>query len=217
MATGCDQRSPDHEGGSLVEVSACTTESCAISALLGPFHRKWGHQASHDSKGFPWNGGVRTCATGSREFLPIRESFDRKWRHQTSPVGLPLEVTIGSALGVLSRMSASYYRFLALSLVIYSFPAIFTGSAFNNGFHLLCFRICSICTPSSLSRPHCILLYFQRSFSVLFINCSFFLYIFRELLIYSDASWFLSLIFVFIQHLNHYFVDLLQFCHRCLR
>jgi hypothetical protein len=25
------------------------------------------------------------------------------------------------------------------------------------------------------------------------------------------------LIFVFIQHLNHYFVDLLQFCHRCLR
>jgi hypothetical protein len=32
------------------------------------------------------------------------------------------------------------------------------------------------------------LLYFQRSFSVLFINCSFFLYIFRELLIYSDAS-----------------------------
>ena len=41
--------------------------------------------------------------------------------------------------------------------------------------------------------------------------------IFRELSIYSDVSWFHPLIFVFIHHLNHYFVDLLQFCHRCLR
>jgi hypothetical protein len=40
-----------------------------------------------------------------------------------------------------------------------------------------------------------------------------FCFIFRDL----DVSWFLLLIFVFIQHLNHYFVDLLQFCHRCLR
>jgi hypothetical protein len=40
---------------------------------------------------------------------------------------------------------------------------------------------------------------------------------FRQLFIYGDVSWFLSLIFVFIQHLNHYFVDLLQFSHRCLR
>jgi hypothetical protein len=44
-----------------------------------------------------------------------------------------------------------------------------------------------------------------------------FWYIFRELSIYSDASWFHPLIFVFIQHLNHYFVDLLQLCHICLR
>ena len=44
-----------------------------------------------------------------------------------------------------------------------------------------------------------------------------FCYIFRELSIYNDVSWFHPLIFVFIQHLNHYFVDLLQFCHRCLR
>ena len=41
--------------------------------------------------------------------------------------------------------------------------------------------------------------------------------IFRELSIYNDISWFHPLIFVFIQHHNHYFVDLLQFCHRCLR
>jgi hypothetical protein len=32
--------------------------------------------------------------------------------------------------------------------------------------------------------------------------------------IYNDVSWFHPLIFVFIQHFNHYFVDLLQFCHR---
>jgi hypothetical protein len=44
-----------------------------------------------------------------------------------------------------------------------------------------------------------------------------FWYIFRELSIYNYVSWFHPLIFVFIQHLNHYFVDLLQFCHRCLR
>ena len=44
-----------------------------------------------------------------------------------------------------------------------------------------------------------------------------FCYIFRELSIYSDVSWFLPLVFVFIQHLNHYLVDLSQFCHICLR
>jgi hypothetical protein len=54
--------------------------------------------------------------------------------------------------------------------------------------------LCS--TPSSLLRPRWI-----------------FYYIFRDF----DVSWFLPLIFVFIQHLNHYFLDLLQFCHICLR
>ena len=44
-----------------------------------------------------------------------------------------------------------------------------------------------------------------------------FWYIFCELSIYNEVSWFHPLIFVFIQHLNHYFVDLLQFCYRCLR
>jgi uncharacterized protein YaaN involved in tellurite resistance len=32
-----------------------------------------------------------------------------------------------------------------------------------------------------------------------------------------DEMWNDMDIFVFIQHLNHYFVDLLQFCNRCLR
>jgi hypothetical protein len=36
--------------------------------------------------------------------------------------------------------------------------------------------------------------------------------LFRELSIYSDVSFF----FVFIQHFNHYFVDLLQFYYRCV-
>ena len=57
--------------------------------------------------------------------------------HAFSPEVTSLNVTcraspgshvIGSALGVLSRMSASYYRFLALSLVIYPFPAILLAS-----------------------------------------------------------------------------------------
>jgi len=44
---------------------ACATGSCAISALVGPFHRKWRHKSSRDPLGFPWKGGVRACATGS--------------------------------------------------------------------------------------------------------------------------------------------------------
>jgi hypothetical protein len=38
MATGSDRR------GSIVRVRACATGSCAISALVGSFHRKWRHQ-----------------------------------------------------------------------------------------------------------------------------------------------------------------------------
>jgi hypothetical protein len=143
-------------------VCACTTESCPISALVGPFDRKWRYEAlprrdqrSPDPFGVPL-GGVRACV-------------------------------IGSALGVFSRTSASYllfsspYHYLPLSCHFIS--------AFNNGFHL---RYFWICTPTSLSR-----------------RIAFFVFIFRDL----DVSWFLPLIFVFIQHLNHYFVDLLQFCH----
>jgi hypothetical protein len=70
---------------------------CGCDRLLGVhiehIRKQWGHQASRDPKGFPWHGGGRTCATGSREFLPIRESFDWKWRHQTSPVGQSFDST----------------------------------------------------------------------------------------------------------------------------
>ena len=40
--TRSDQKSP--EGGG--RVCACATGSCTISALVGPFHRKWRHQTS---------------------------------------------------------------------------------------------------------------------------------------------------------------------------
>jgi hypothetical protein len=62
------------------DVCACATKSCAISALLSPFHRKWRHQASRHSFGFPWKGNVLACATN---ICTISD--------QTSPVGLPLE------------------------------------------------------------------------------------------------------------------------------
>jgi len=35
---------------------ACATGSCAISALVGPFHRKWRHQTSRDPFGVPLEG-----------------------------------------------------------------------------------------------------------------------------------------------------------------
>jgi hypothetical protein len=99
---------------------------------------------------------------------------------------------IGSALGVFSRTSASYLSFFT-GYLPFSHHFI---STFNNGFHLWCFRLCCVVLLSSL-----------------ITSTLDFCYIFRDL----DVSWFLPLIFMFIQHLNHYFVDLLQFCHRCLR
>ena len=68
------------KGVPLGELCPCATKSCAISALLSPFHRKWRHQASRHSFGFPWKGNVLACATN---ICIISD--------QTSPVGLPLE------------------------------------------------------------------------------------------------------------------------------
>jgi len=70
---------------------ACATGSWSISALVGPFHRKWRHKTSRDPLGFPWKGGVRACATGSCAISTVLGSFDRKWRHKTSrdPLGFP--------------------------------------------------------------------------------------------------------------------------------
>ena len=41
-----DVMSRDPEGVSIERVCACATASCSISALLGPFNRKWRHQMS---------------------------------------------------------------------------------------------------------------------------------------------------------------------------
>jgi hypothetical protein len=85
-------------------------------------------------KGSLGRGGMRPCVTGSRRFLPIRESFDEKWR---------------------------------------------------------------------MSCPHILLIFHSLIIRFVFV----FVIFFRELSIYKDVSWFLPLIFVFIQHLNHYCVD----------
>jgi hypothetical protein len=89
------------------------------------------HVTPKDSLG---RSGMRPCVTGSRRFIPIRESFDGKW-----------------------RLSCAYILLILYSLIIR----------------------------------------FVFAFVIFF----------RELSIYKDVSWFLPLIFVFIQHLNHYFVD----------
>ena len=80
-------------------------------------------------------GRVRACATESWAISALMEPFHRKWRH---PKGFPWKIceracTTGSVLGVLSRTFASYYHFLALSLVICPFPRhfIFTGSVIS--------------------------------------------------------------------------------------
>jgi hypothetical protein len=62
MDTGCDvikrhvtPKGFPWKGG----VCACATESCAIFALVGPFHRGDVIKRHLISKGFLWKGGVR--------------------------------------------------------------------------------------------------------------------------------------------------------------
>ena len=101
---------------------ASTTGSCAIFALVWPFHRSDLIKHHVTPKGFPWKGRVRAYATRS---CAISD--------QTSTIGLTLE-NMGARMrdrkfpGVLSMTSGSYsfiivYE-LALSLVICPFPAI---------------------------------------------------------------------------------------------
>jgi hypothetical protein len=67
-------------------------------------------------------------------------------------------------------------------------------------------------TGKKYAKMKCLITSYTRTLETITFALHF-CYIFRDF----DVSWFLPLIFVFIQHLNHYFVDLLQFCHRCLR
>ena len=85
---------------------ACATGSCAISALVGPFHWKWRHQTSPegDSLGSCGisiqtsprsdrrtpEGGGRGVHMRNRKLHNIRPS-GAFWSEMTSPVGLPLE------------------------------------------------------------------------------------------------------------------------------
>ena len=58
MATGNDVTP---KGGSLGRVRAYATRSCAISALVGPFHRTW-----HHPWGFPWTIPIKDLGVLSR-------------------------------------------------------------------------------------------------------------------------------------------------------
>ena len=97
------------------------------------------------------------CAwlTGLPEMILSVRMRNRKLRNirPSGALGIPLKLEVGGVL-----YDVRVYRFLAL--VICPFPAILFSYFiiyFNNGFHLQCFRIYSLCTPSSLSRPrsHC--------------------------------------------------------------
>jgi hypothetical protein len=106
---------------------ACATGSCAISALVGPFHWKWRHQTSPegDSLGsceisiqtspcsdrrIPEGGGRGVCMH-NRKLHNIRPS-GAFWPEMTSPVGFPWKIWeracgTGSVLRVLSMTSTS--------------------------------------------------------------------------------------------------------------
>ena len=63
---------------------------------------------------------------------------------------------IGSDLGVLFRMSASYYRFLALSLVICPFPAILLASSIITQKFVVCRYVRGCCVIlQDCPRSHC--------------------------------------------------------------
>jgi hypothetical protein len=84
------------------------------------------------------------------------------WRYQTWPRrAFPWKIcerpcAAGSICAVLSRTSASY---LSFSIPFTGYLPLYRHfiSTFNNYTIVCCFRICSKCTPSSLSRPrsHC--------------------------------------------------------------
>ena len=159
MATGSDRWSRDPEGGDPERVCACATGNCAISALVGPFHRKWCHQTSPRRDFLGWGARIH-----NRKLRNIRSNVTRR--------SSPGSHVIGSALGVFSRTSASYL----------SFSNPFTGylplsrhfiSAFNNGFHLWCFRTCCVVVQVVYHVRVALLLYFQRSWRFLIPSSNF--------------------------------------------
>ena len=176
MATESDRSSRDTEGGHLERVCACVTGrcacvtgSCAISAIVGPLHRKWRHQ-SHP-KGFL--GRVRACATGSCAISDL-----------TSPVALPLEVTWSEVpLGCSLGRPRPIIVLLPFPWLSTPFPAILLAPSIITFLtKVCCFRICCVVLQVVYHVRVAFLLYFQRSFNVLFINCSFLLYFFVNFL-----------------------------------
>ena len=110
MATGCDQRSRDPEGASFGCGTRMRNRKLRNIRHSGAFTPEM--TSSKSPEGVPWKG----ARMWNRKLRNIRSNVTRS----TSPGSY----VIGSALGVFSRASASYYRFIALSLVICPFPAI---------------------------------------------------------------------------------------------
>ena len=112
-------------------VCICTTGSCAISVLVGPFDRKWRYETSsvvtegHVTRSFPW---VCTCATGSCAISAPSGAF---WPEVTSsPIGLPLEV--GECSLGRPRLSLSSPGYL---------PHLFSYNISIITYKVCCFRI----------------------------------------------------------------------------
>ena len=94
----------------------------------------------------PWKGGMGACATGSRGFLPIRESLDRIWRYETSCD--PVELSLDNMEARMRNRKCSWYVILFVLKVLLPYHFVrtspFTGylllsrhfifkrSAFNN-------------------------------------------------------------------------------------
>jgi hypothetical protein len=156
-ATGCDWKSCDPEGDPLRRGVHMLNRKLHNMHPIGAFWPEvtlWNVTHSDRRGSFGWDACMH-----NRKLRNIHPSgaFSPE---MASPVGPPLEVTWVPLWCSLRRLRP-IYCFLSLSLVICPFPHHFI-SAFNNGFHLRCFRIGSICTPSSLSRPHCIFAIFSE-------------------------------------------------------
>ena len=116
------------------------------------------------TKGFPW------------ECVRMRRRKLRNMRSNICYRASPGSHVIGSALGVFSRTSASYLSFSS-PFTGYLALSHHKGSAFNNyTTKVCCFRICCVVHQVVYHVRVAFLLYFQRSFNVLFINYSFLLY-----------------------------------------
>jgi len=135
MATGCDvikrHVTPKRfrwKGG----VRACATGSCAISALVGPFHRKRSYQTSPDPFGVPlegWDARMRNRKLRNIQSTVTRRASPGNYGSAHARSEVPLRCSLGHPDPITLSFSTNYpFHWFSAPFP----PFYFHGGAFNN-------------------------------------------------------------------------------------